>query len=182
MALSAEIKAERARNKLIEKAKEYQLGTYTNRFVAPLFQSVVRAEAASDPRAFVTAVVNGTIQQVARQLGECACVTCGRVAAWKGTSIGGGEIETGHFVASRRASILFEPTNAHPQCKTCNRHMSGNQGCYEMWMRAVYGQDEIDRLRRLKNANVTFDREQLVDKRIEYKARLDAAILLLTVG
>ena len=175
-----DIKAERARNKMLEKAKEYQLGTYSNKFVAPLWQSCVRAEAAADPRKFVSAVVNGTIQQVARRLGECACVTCGRVAAWKGASIGGGEIETGHFVASRRASILFEPNNAHPQCKVCNRHLSGNQGCYEMWMRFMFGQDEIDRLRRLKNANVTFNRSELVDMRIGFKKRLDAAILLLT--
>jgi hypothetical protein len=54
--------------------------------------------------------------------------------------------------------------------------MSGNQGFYEMWMRVMYGQDEIDRLRRLKNASITFDRFQLVDMRIAFQARLKAAI------
>jgi len=178
--MTPEDKAERARQRLLEKAKEYQLGTYSNKFVAPLFQRMVRAEYAADTRVFFPAVVDGRVQQVKRCMGECVCVTCGKVATWTGNSIGGGEIETGHFVASRRASILYEPTNSHPQCKVCNNHMSGNQGCYEMWMRAMYGQDEIDRLRRLKNASITFDRFQLVDMRIAFQARLKAAIERMT--
>lgn len=176
MKLTEQEKAARARQRMIDTAKKYQLGTYTNEFVAPIFQSMVRAEAAVDPRPFVTAVVAGSLRQVARRTGECVCVTCGKVAAWRGASIGGGEIETGHFVAGRRASILFEPSNAHPQCKACNKHMNGNQGVYEIWMRGVFGQEEIDRLRRLRHASITFDREQLVDMRIGFQERLNEAI------
>lgn len=176
MKLTPEQKAARARQKLLDKAKEYQLGTYSNRFVAPTFQLVIRAEAAADPRRFVTAIVNGSVSQVERDLGQCVCITCGTIGPWKGNYLGGGVIETGHFLGGRRASVLFEPTNAHPQCKICNRHMNGNHGCYEMWMRAVYGQDEIDRLRRIKNSDITFDRGQLVDMRIAFQKRFNAAI------
>lgn len=182
MTIPPELKAERSRKRMIDKAAEYQLGTYSCKFVAPLFQKAIRAEAAADPHHYVTAVVDGTIRQVERKLGQCVCVTCGTVGPWKGNSIGGGPIETGHFIGSRRASILFEESNAHPQCKICNHRMNGNHGCYEMWMRAVYGQDEIDRLRRLKNESITFDREQLVDMRIAFQKRLDAAILRMTNG
>lgn len=177
-----ELKAKRARQKLLEKAKEYTTGTYSRKFVAGTFQRMVRAEAGADQRRFAIAVVDGKVQQVARSLGECVCVTCGKIAFWTGNGIGGGEIETGHFIGSRRVSILFEERNAHPQCKNCNRHLYGNHGCYEMWMRAVYGQEEIDRLRRLKNASITFDREQLVDFRIAFQARLKAAMEKMNCG
>ncbi len=185
MALSPEEKQARKRDRMIEKARELQIGSYARRFVAPVFQKMRRAEAAADPRPFATAVVNGEIAQVKREIGECVCVTCGRVAPWKGNSIGGGVIETGHFIASRRMSVLFveEPTpNSFAQCKHCNQHLGGNQGCYELWMRCVYGQDEIDRLRRLKNETVQFTRETLVDMRLAYQVRLTAAINSMKEG
>ena len=173
--LTSEEKLERKRRLMGDKAAEYQIGTYTNKFVAPVFQRMIRAEAAAVPWAFASAVVDGELRMVFRQVGECVCVTCGKVGPWKGNSIGGGTIETGHFVAGRRASILFEPTNAHPQCKHCNRHLFGNQARYEVWMAHTYGLDEPDRLRRLKSETRQFSREELVDMRIEFQARLTAA-------
>lgn len=174
--LTKQHKAERTRQRMLDKAREYQLGTYSRKFVAPVFQQMIRAEAASEPAGETLAVVNAEIRGVFRKIGQCVCITCGKVAPWKGNSIGGGEIETGHFIASRRMSILFEETNVAPQCKYCNRHLGGNQGCYEQWMLFVYGQDEIDRLRKLKNETVQFTREELVDKRLFYKQRLDLAV------
>lgn len=175
MTLTKEQKADRSRARMLENAKCYQLGTYSNRYVAPVFQKMVRAEAAAKPEGFTLAIEGGEATDVWRRIGQCVCVTCGKVAPWKGDTIGGGLIETGHFIASRRMSVLYEPTNSHPQCKYCNKHLSGNQGVYELWMRNVYGQEEIDRLRKLKNETVTFTREQLVDMRIQFAARLKAA-------
>ena len=173
--ITPEEKAQRSRKRMIDVARQSQIGTYTRSVVAPLFQKMIRAEAAALPAGPCVVIVNGEVGQVVRQVGQCACVTCGAIGPWKGNYLGGGVIETGHFVPSRRASVLFEPTNAHPQCKFCNRHLSGNQGVYEMWMRAVFGQDEIDRLRRLKNETRNFTHEALVDMRLTYTERLKAA-------
>ena len=172
--LTPEEKASRARQRMIEKSREWTIGTHTCK-VAAVYQQMVRAEAAAMPEGMTSAVVGGQIAQVFRRIGQCVCVTCGKVGFWKGNTIGGGTIETGHFVASRRASILFEPTNAHPQCKHCNRHLGGNQANYELWMQHTYGPSESDRLRRLKRESRQFTREELVDRKIDYQARLNAA-------
>ena len=179
MVLTPEERLSRKRNRMIEKSRELQIGTFAKKFVASDFQKMIRAEAGADPRPFVTAVVNGELTQVPREVGQCVCVTCGKVGPWKGNKLGGGTIESGHFIASRRMSILLEETNVHAQCKHCNQHLSGNQGCYEIYMRFMYGQAEIDRLRRLKNETVQFTRETLVDMRIGYQARLETAIELM---
>lgn len=172
MQLSHEEKATRHRDRLIGKAAEFQTGTYVRKFVAPLFQRMVRAEFGADPRQFVTAVVGGEIQQVARFVGECVCVTCGKVDAWNSGIRG---MHTGHFIASRRNSILLEEDNTAPQCSFCNYYQSGNQGAFRKWMLAVRGVETVERLERLKTQSVSFDREQMVDMRIEYTARLKAA-------
>jgi len=179
MVLTPEQKHANKRNKMIETAAEYQLGSYARRFVASCLQQVIRAEAGADPRPFVTAVVNGELTQVARSSGFCACVTCGTVLPWKNSSATHGRLDSGHFLASRRMSILFEESGINPQCVSCNQHLSGNQGCYTTWMRFMYGQDEIDRLRKLKNTTVQFTREELVDMRLAYQARLETAIKLM---
>lgn len=175
MPLTEEEKAERKRQRMIEKAREWSTGTHKNK-VASDFQKMIRAEAGADTRQYVTAIVDGEIRQVKREVGQCVCVTCGTVGPWKSSKWGSSNsIETGHFLAGRSQSILFEETNAHPQCVHCNRDLSGNQGVYEMWMRFIYGQEEIDRLRRLKNEPKSFTREQLVDMRISFGERLKAA-------
>ncbi len=175
MAMTAEEKASRARQRMIEKAREVSPATYARRSVAQVFQKMVRAESAALPEGMTPAVVDGRIERVFRLVGQCVCVTCGKVGPWKGNYIGGGDIETGHFVASRRASVLLEAHNAHAQCKHCNRHLGGNQANYELWMQYVYGPGEPDRLRQLKHTTRKFTHEELVDLKIEYSRRLKAA-------
>ena len=175
MKLTAEERTQRARQRMIENARQFQVGTYSRKYVAPLFQLAIRAEAAALPPGEPPAMVRGSYAPVFRSLGQCVCVTCGFVGPWKGNAIGGGSIETGHFIASRRASILFEESNAHPQCKYCNRHLHGNHGLYEQWMRRAYGPEQIERLQQLKNTSRTFTRDELVDMRLEYAGRLKAA-------
>lgn len=170
MPLTPEEKAERARERMLQKAKEYSTGTYIRRNVAPVFQKMIRAEFGADPRQYVTAVVDGTIQQVQREVGQCACVTCGRVVRWNGR-----DIQTGHFLASRCNSILFEETNVAPQCSHCNGYRGGMPQEYRLWMRMTRGPEAIERLERLKTESRSFMREELVDLRISYAARLAAA-------
>jgi len=172
--LTDEEKLERKRQRMAEHARRWTIGTHAGK-VAKAYQKMVRAEYAARPAGLVPAVVNGEVVGVFRRLGQCVCVTCGKVGPWKGNSAGGGPIETGHFVPGRRASVLFEPHNAHPQCKSCNQHLGGNQANYKLWIEHVYGADEEDRLRRLKNESRRFTREELVDMQLAFQARLKAA-------
>lgn len=169
MKLSLEEKLQRKRQRMLEQARQYSTGTYVRK-VAATFQRCIRAEAAADTRQYVTAVVAGTIQQVERQLGQCVCITCGRVMKWEGK-----HVHTGHFLASRRNSILFEEANVAPQCAHCNAYQGGMPQEYRLWMLRVRGQVEIDRLERLKTVSVSFSLEQLVDMRIAYQSRMKAA-------
>lgn len=175
MPLTTEEKQARARSRMIETARQYQVGTYSRKFVAPLFQRTIRAEYAAQPDGGCAAIVDGEFRSVWRDVGWCVCVTCGRRGRWRGASIGGGTIETGHFIAGRSNSILFEEDNVAPQCVICNRHRGGEQQLFRKWMEAVRGIDVIERLERLKTQSVSFTREELVDMRIAYQERLRAA-------
>ena len=175
MTLTPEDKAKRARQRKIQKAKEYSLGTYSRKFVAPVFQRMIRAEAGALPEGFTPAIVKGHLRDVLRCVGQCACVTCGRVLLWFNRSASSGSMDTGHFLASRCASILYEEDNVSPQCVRCNQHEHGAQDRYRLWMVAVRGEETIERLERLKNTPRQFTRDELVDMRIGFEARLKAA-------
>ncbi len=151
---------------MIEKAKEKGPSRYRSQVVAKTYQRMVRAEAAAEPSGLTVAFMDGMVKEVFREVGQCVCVTCGLVGPWNGKAYGGGPIETGHYLAGRTASTVFAPTNSNPQCKTCNQHLSGNQGAYTAWMLHVYGQEESDSLQRLKNTVRQFTLEELVDLNI----------------
>ena len=170
--LTDQEKQARRRERMLEKAREYTYGTYSRKFVAPLFQKMIRAEFGAKASGETPAVVDGQLHMVTRRRGECVCVTCGKVLAWDSGIKG---MHTGHFLASRRNAILFEETNVAPQCSHCNYYGSGAQQRFRIWMLACRGEEIVERLQQLKNTVVKFDREQLVDMRIEYQARLRAA-------
>jgi hypothetical protein len=174
MPLPPEDKAERARERMLEKAKEYQASTYCRKFVSPLFQKMIRAEFGACPLPFALAIVDGELKDVARAIGQVVCITCGAVSSWCGNQIGGG-FHTGHFLASRRNSILFEEANVAPQCAHCNAYRGGMPQEYRKWMLEVRGLETVERLEKLKTQSVSFDRDELVDMRINYAARLKAA-------
>jgi len=157
--LTPQQKADRARQRMIEKAHESSTGTYSAKFVAPVFQRMIRAEAAARPECLSPAVVEGKMHHVGRFVRQCVCVTCGRVAPWTSKN---GIIQTGHFLPSRCFSILYEEDNVAPQCIRCNNYEHG----------------ALDRFRltRLKATKRQFTHEELVDMRIGYKARLEAAV------
>lgn len=179
MTLTPEEKAERTRKRMVEKAREYSTGTYIARFVAPIFQKMIRAEAGARPDGQTIAIVDGEVHDIGRFVGECVCVTCGKVEAWSG---GAGGMNTGHFIASRRNSILFEEDNVAPQCCYCNIHNYGQPLAFARWMLEVRGKATVERLKQLKYKTVSFTREDLVDMRIEYDARLKAAKEKMKLG
>jgi hypothetical protein len=170
--LSPEEKATRERDRLIETAKQYGASSYCRKFVAPLFQRMIRAEAGAHPGRYAPAVVDGVVMQVARKNGQCVCVTCGKVDWWDSGIKG---MHTGHFLASRRNSILLEELNCAPQCSNCNFYQSGRASEFRAWMLKMRGLDVIERLERLKTTSVTFGRDELVDMRIKFNRRLKAA-------
>ena len=172
MALSQAEKDARKRDRLIEKAREFTTGTYIRRFVAPKFQKMVRAEWGAQPAGYATAVVDGEVKYIPRQVGQCVCVTCGKVQAWDSGIKG---MHTGHFLASRRNSILFEETNVAPQCSHCNFYLSGAPQAFRRWMLAVHGEEVVERLQHLKTTIRSFERDELVDMRLEFQSRLKAA-------
>jgi hypothetical protein len=166
-------KAERKRDRMIEKAHEKKIGTYVAKFVAPVFQKMIRAEAGAQPAGQSPSVVMGEMTWSLRLVGSCVCVTCGKVEPW---SRGLSGMHTGHFLAGRGFSIVFEEDNVAPQCSRCNRYLGGSPQEFRLWMSEVRGENSVQRLRRLKGTIRKFTREELVDMRIEYEARLKAAI------
>ncbi len=164
----------RARERMLEKSREYQLGTYANKFVAREFQRMIRAEAAAKPAGREIAIVKGYVDSVFRRRGTCVCVTCGNVRPWSSHS---GQMQTGHFLASRCFAILFEEDNVAPQCTSCNGYHGGMPEQYQLWMIAARGEGVVEYLRSLKSGPTRkFTRDELVDLRISYKTRLDTAI------
>lgn len=159
-------------DQLMKTAKKYSLGTYIKDFVAPDFQKMIRAEFGSCSTGTFPAVVNGNIQDVHRYQGQVVCVTCGNVGPW---ASGLGGMHTGHFLSSRRWSILFEEENVAPQCSRCNRYENGAPQRFRLWMEHARGLEAIERLERLKNTTRSFTRDELVDMRLGFMARLKAA-------
>ena len=174
MTLTPEHRRANRFDKLRRTATQYQLGTYMAKFTAPSFQRMIRAEygARLDGVPFVNS--EGILEIGFASSGQVICVTCGKVGPWEGNYFGG-QFHTGHFLASRAASIVLEETNVAPQCAYCNKTGNGEQARYEVWMRHVHGQDEIDRLRRLKNTARQFTLDELVELRIGYMDRITAA-------
>jgi hypothetical protein len=170
--LTPEQKFQNTRDRMIEVARQYSTGTYIRKFVAPLFQQVIRAEAGAMPEGLTTTIVKGELGQSFRRVGECACVTCGTVKAWDSGIRG---MHTGHFLASRVISILFEEDNCAPQDSYCNFYRSGEQQLFRKWMLECRP-EAVERLERLKTQSKQFTRDELVDMRIGYAARLNAAV------
>lgn len=136
--------------------------------LARRFQKMIRAEYAAEPPGYVMAFRDGNFIHVHRELGLCVCVTCGAKDSWK-------KVNCGHFLASRRPSILLVEDNVATQCVHCNRDRHGAASEYRSWMLAVRGQGVIERLERLKTQSVSFGRDELLDMWFSFTDRLKAA-------
>ena len=170
MKLSPEEKAARARQKTLDQWKAFSIQTCRTK-TAREFQKMTRAEAAAQPNGYTNAMDHGMLVMVYRHVGECVCVTCGKVLPWNTKGM-----HTGHWIGRVHQSTLMEPDNVAPQCYTCNEPLRGNVREYTMWMEHVRGREVIERLQAIKRQPVSFTREDLVDRRIDYSRRLKAAI------
>ena len=179
MAMNEKEKRRRQEERMLAtaKKKKFQTSTYLRKFVAPDFQRMIRAEAGA-VEMDVPAISSGEFVMVFSGLGDCVCVTCGKVLAWstdkKAGTMG---CDAGHFLASRRNSIILQETNCHPQCQYCNMHMGGMPESYMKYMMAVYGREEVERLEDLKaNFSKSFLIDELVAHRIDYRERIAVAL------
>lgn len=161
------------RCKQIELCKSMGTSKYKTKHVAPIFQRCIRAEAGSHPGFYTPAIIFGVLKQVVRRIGQCVCITCGRVCPWEGGTFES-QLHCGHFLGGR-GSILFEPECVAPQCSGCNRHHGGRPQEFRQWMEAVRGLETIERLERLKREPLSRSRDELVDMRLEFNRRLKAA-------
>lgn len=146
---------------------------FKTKHVAPLFQRMKRAEFGAEASGLAYAVSKGMLIQVHRRIGECVCVTCGRVCPWECGS-GERQLHCGHFIAGR-GSILFEEDCVAPQCSGCNKHHSGRPLEFRVWMEHVRGLETIERLERIKHHSLTRTRDEMVDSYMLYNQRLKAA-------
>ncbi len=174
--LTPEEKAERKRQRMIEKARDtHTIGSYASNVLAPVFQKMIRAEAGARPAEWSRAIVDGKVDIVRRFVGQCVCVTCGKVLPWKNSGGTHGALDTGHFLHGV-AATRFDEDNVAPQCVSCNKYHDGAGFDYRLWMTAVRGAETVERLTRLNNTVRRFTFEELVDMNLEYAARLKAAI------
>lgn len=70
------------------------------------------------------------------------CYTCG-------VQVPLDEIQNGHFISRRYVNTRWNDINCNPQCNECNVLKGGNLKVYEQKLRAQYGDDTINGLKRL---------------------------------
>jgi hypothetical protein len=151
----------------LERAKQWTYRTLLQKAATDL-QKTIRAESGAWV-GYARCVVDGQMTTRLSVLGNCVCVTCGAIHPWK-------YMHAGHFLSSRRASIVLEETGIHPQCVRCNTYEGGKPREYELYMGSVYGEEVIDTLQQMKNESKTWQTDELVRLRISYADRLKAAV------
>ena len=67
------------------------------------------------------------------------CVTCGVRRPWK-------ELQCGHFISRRHASVRFDSRNVAPQCAKCNVFRYGEQYLFGKYVNDTYGVGTADEL------------------------------------
>ena len=158
------------RERMMETLIQKGWSKYLKTVVAKMFQRMVRAEAAAQPTGYTNAIDDGMLIMVYRHVGECVCVTCGKVLPW---NVNG--MDSGHLISRAYLATLLDPDNCAPQCVGCNQHYHGKPNEFRQWLVAVRGMETVVRLEELKRKTVEWSRDDLVDMRIEYGERLRAA-------
>ena len=99
--------------------------------------------------------------------GFCQCVSCGAEKHWK-------QMQGGHFVGGRTNGVLFIEDNIHPQCSRCNQWSNSSDAAtnYLLYMIDRYGRDRVEEIKRMRHVEVKFDKEELLEMRDEYNARI----------
>ena len=97
------------------------------------------------------------------------CVTCGITKHWK-------ELQAGHFVAQAQGNAArWDLRNIHPQCYRCNINLGGNGAEYGPYIRAQFGDEAHDEIRRLAGQTRIMrraDYEEIIDDMATRLARI----------
>ncbi|RKX92021.1 MAG: recombinase [Spirochaetes bacterium] len=91
------------------------------------------------------------------------CITCGQVYPF-------GKLDAGHFIPGRSDAVLFEEHNCHAQGIRCNRFAQGAFVEYEMALRELYGEEEVERLKQLKFKTVKYSLQDFIAIKKKYTA------------
>ena len=91
------------------------------------------------------------------------CITCGTITT----------LQCGHFIKRQHMAVRWNPLNAAGQCPRCNHFLHGNEGAFCMALIKKYGQAIVDELLRLKHTTAKFSRGELIDRILNYQAKLD---------
>jgi len=93
------------------------------------------------------------------------CCSCHRLVEYKNS-------QAGHFLDGRGNSILFEETGVHLQCSGCNIWKHGNKIAYYDFMRDIYGQEHIEKLKAQAKQTKTFTTSELIKLTEELKCKI----------
>ena len=85
--------------------------------------------------------------QCADSRGYVVCISCGSIHPYN-------EMDAGHYIPRGNRATELEPDNVWPQCKRCNRHLSGNYANYRMNLILRIGQVGVERLENLHGASL----------------------------
>lgn len=100
----------------------------------------------------------------------CVCVTCGRRAPFS-------QIDAGHCFGRNKDGTKYEETNNHGQCRyPCNmdRRTHGRQYAHKLYIKMIYGEEELNRLEYLSKKIVVQRRDDWYIKKInEYNKKFD---------
>ena len=106
----------------------------------------------------------------ARDLGR-GCISCGKPLTSEPNTY-----DCGHYRSVGSAVHLrFDPTNAHGQCKHCNRHLSGNHVMYRLGLIERIGLPAVE----LLEADQTlrkYTKEGLIEMAKEYRSMVKVEI------
>jgi 5-methylcytosine-specific restriction endonuclease McrA len=71
--------------------------------------------------------------------GYAKCISCGRVLPVS-------QMDGGHYIGRRHTGTELEPDNVQPQCRQCNRFLSGDTIAYRAGLIKKIGEKRVERL------------------------------------
>ena len=76
--------------------------------------------------------------------GVVKCISCGSLGDYK-------KYDGGHFIPRHHLGVRYEPDNVWPQCKKCNKWLSGNHAKYRENLITKIGKERVERLEEKKD-------------------------------
>jgi len=98
--------------------------------------------------------------------GYANCISCGAVIK------NGENMDAGHYIPSTHLATRFEPNNVWPQCRKCNRFMSGNLISYREKLVEKIGLEAVENLEKIRHDKVKYTRTELKELIEKYKNEL----------